>query len=1063
MLVGTCQVNDINKRLRYIVDQRQFGNTSEQDLSTSALDFIATPTKLLRENGIIRGFDVVSIANNNIFVNGGTAIVNGKVIQLDNSVAAIPAVWESINGTATTIPNITWFLCVNDGGELVTVASTDFNPNDGYASLYTGAGLDNTRMFWAYEPITTNVYQIRGTYLSDLVLNQRDLVPIAVIFSSTAIISGAAVVSAVANDARRFIYNGYSGLIDPFVLGTNASFRSFASLTTWLQQLTQFVSATNTTANAISNTVLVKGHFPITSAVPLDFFAPIYFKGDGGVFDVSSAIGFIIGSNVHFDGITFNDGYDASNDGSFSFSNLINSGKACIYSNVGADGYLSNRNISITNCNFVYTVTTLAHPLARFPFISFEFASAGNILQNVNISKNTFSTLSAVADDVRAAIAFTCKINTGNNNTASVRLVDCIISGNVCDKNQMIAITTMAPSSPSTSLSEMLATVNCIIEKNICGTISAMVRADTPSNSFNSDLGKTYDKYFDLKISENTCQYITATDSTGTEWVASSPISLTSGTVIVSDNICSWIRMPIAVASSNIKDHKATSIFKNNILNAYDFNWRRSFNGGSSSADNTAIHIFNPPAVITTIASASNGQFLPQAVINVASTTGFPTSGTIFVTTSVGPQMVTYSNTTSTSFTGCALISTGGGFMSTGGNVNASYFTDTLITGNHINTGEESTTSPPTSSVTTYHYDLGIFASQNATITDNIISGIAPALFSPGSPTGIALANNNSIVRGNKLSRGPTTWSSYIDGDYNTSGAGTFAISQHTIVNNFFDLPTLDGNPLHFGLVTNMSPFAIVNSNVNQTGFASISLLDYAHYVSLSGGAISSNPTGPSYQNIVAFFDPASPSNFQVQRVNLGLFSSPFSGSNYTLVTSSTADIATRDFSFTLSLDDILPSGVKITDAKIGIWLASIGSLDTSSGGTPQQNNQITLTLNSHYPSATGAPGSNGIADVKNNIVAGTDVSIITALQYTTIVYTAASSGVGYQIVTPATINSATQYCDVSTILPSGFPSTAFITGNNFRIGASIDMNYKTTGGGLVTWALSPLVIQYRW
>lgn len=73
-------------------------------------------------------------------------------------------------------------------------------------------------------------------------------------------------------------------------------------------------------------------------------------------------------------------------------------------------------------------------------------------------------------------------------------------------------------------------------------------------------------------------------------------------------------------------------------------------------------------AQATTIAVASNGQSLPQTTINVASTTGFPTSGTMFVVTSGGTQTVTYTGTTATTFTGC----TGGsGTMSTGGAVTA--------------------------------------------------------------------------------------------------------------------------------------------------------------------------------------------------------------------------------------------------------------------------------------------------------------------------------------------------------------------------------------------------------
>lgn len=69
----------------------------------------------------------------------------------------------------------------------------------------------------------------------------------------------------------------------------------------------------------------------------------------------------------------------------------------------------------------------------------------------------------------------------------------------------------------------------------------------------------------------------------------------------------------------------------------------------------------------TTIAVASNGVSLPTGTINVASTVGFPASGSIFVLTDAGPQTVNYTGTTGTTFTGC----TGGtGTMSTGNPVN---------------------------------------------------------------------------------------------------------------------------------------------------------------------------------------------------------------------------------------------------------------------------------------------------------------------------------------------------------------------------------------------------------
>lgn len=56
------------------------------------------------------------------------------------------------------------------------------------------------------------------------------------------------------------------------------------------------------------------------------------------------------------------------------------------------------------------------------------------------------------------------------------------------------------------------------------------------------------------------------------------------------------------------------------------------------------------PSPNTTIASASNGQVLPQATINVASTTEFPNSGSV----KIQNQIVTYTGKTSNTFTGCS-------------------------------------------------------------------------------------------------------------------------------------------------------------------------------------------------------------------------------------------------------------------------------------------------------------------------------------------------------------------------------------------------------------------------
>jgi hypothetical protein len=88
------------------------------------------------------------------------------------------------------------------------------------------------------------------------------------------------------------------------------------------------------------------------------------------------------------------------------------------------------------------------------------------------------------------------------------------------------------------------------------------------------------------------------------------------------------------------------------------------------AGDKTLINAGNSGAVATTIAVASNGAALPQATINVASTTGFASSGTAQIVTSAGIQYVAYTGLTGTSFTGC----TGGsGTMATGGAVSQGF------------------------------------------------------------------------------------------------------------------------------------------------------------------------------------------------------------------------------------------------------------------------------------------------------------------------------------------------------------------------------------------------------
>ena len=612
MLLGTCQVNDLNKTVKYIKDERQFGNTSENDLSSSALDFISAPTKMLRENGIIRGFDVTSISGNNVFVNGGSAVINGKIVQVNNSVAAIPLVYESVStvpGVPPTPPNtvnnqtIVWFLCVNDGGDLETIASTDFDPNGAFISNYTAAGVDNTRLFYATNPVPSpgTPYVIRGDYFSDLVINQRDVVPIAVITSTVSVVSQVASTVATSTDARRFVYNGYNGLNYPLTLGNNASFQSLASLKTWLTQLNNLVSGTNVTANGVSNKVIVKGHMALSQSTVLDFANPVVFEGDGGAFDVSVANAFVLNNNISLNNLTFNCSFDPVLSGDVNYTDglLANTANGCLFTNVNAS--TGNKNITINNCLFKSAngnSAILTNTQKRYPFITFNLLADACVAENISITNNRFQTTNT-AEDKTAVIAF---VGPGVSPTSinGPRLINCVIDGNKCNKNQLIMISSSVHSFGGSSvILDAISAVNCKVSRNTCGAINVTVKKDTPHTPYNASF--SLDKSNGLVVSDNNCHFIYTGYSDGTiarpfgspPATTFAPLTMNSGlfsgSLMIFNNTASWIHAGFRVPTGYSTQSPVLSI-KDNRLSAFDSTFLNDYYTNSGgSAPNTAI------------------------------------------------------------------------------------------------------------------------------------------------------------------------------------------------------------------------------------------------------------------------------------------------------------------------------------------------------------------------------------------------------------------------------------------------------------------------------------------
>lgn len=581
LLTASCQLNDSTKAISYLKDERQFGNISEEQFTTSAIDFISTSDKLLRDNGIINGFDNPSFLSNKISFNGGAALVNGKIILINQSSVTIPKVVEVLSPAFTTIVNtINWFVCVNDKSEIELVASTDYALS--LSSTY--GSLDQNRIFYVLNQALTSptAYSIRSSYLSDIMINRKDLMPIYFVSATTT----GTITSVVTNinsmtDMRRFVSNGYGGLTDPFTFGQNAGFRSFDALNTWLTQLNNNISAQNS-LNNIGKKVIVKGNNTITTPITLSYNSEVIFEGDSGMFTIAAiGTGVNVGNNVTFRNIQFNNLYDpiANSDSSYTSGLLANNAKGFIYCNV--DTTNGNKNIKIDNCVFTSSLQN------RFPFIVFNFSASSAFAENVSIVNNKFNT-TFNANDKLSVISFVGPI-TISTFVNGPRLINCIVDNNSCNKDQLIMI-----SSPLSSgiVADTIVPVNVKVTRNICGAINFLVKQDASYDSVTA-INTTFsrDKNNGLLIDGNDCKYIYTGFANG---------SLTG------------------------------------ILPT------------------------------TTISAASDGYSLPQSTINVVSTSGFLSSGVIFVTTTSGVQMVTYTNTTGTSFTGCV---GGTGTMHTGNSV----------------------------------------------------------------------------------------------------------------------------------------------------------------------------------------------------------------------------------------------------------------------------------------------------------------------------------------------------------------------------------------------------------
>ena len=778
MLISTCQIGNPGtpQAVNQIVDSRQFGNVSEEQLSTSALAYIALPEKLLHFNGVVRGLDLVATSNEFITMNGGVALVNGEIAAINPQIVTVPKIVEVYGSNPYSI---NFALCVNSQYELVLLPVTDLG--------LSGTPTTNRIMSVLNVNTLPATYQIDSDVFSTILNDRKDLTVLYVINSSINYPSGTTV-TLTSYDVRRFINDADSNL--PAVLTNDMSqgnFKSLSAAVNWLkfngeyqQQLqikgTYTISsdpglngnpglniigngagaALNFTAAAyISGVTFSNLAISTNSILKLNGFTggtpvgPVVFNNCN--ITVTTGQGFNIGSNVKFNNCTFTYNYSAT----VAANDLVNAGSGMIYTNVGINGVLQN---------FVATNNTFTNVFANhFSFISLQLNDYTAILENINISDNTF--ISQIAEDVRAVIAVTTTAALAAPNTKfplNPKVINMIIDNNICNQDQMIVVTA-TPSTTTTPVGAMAGSgpspINCHISRNTCGAIGYWTPANDTADFFNTpNIVVVRDKLDSLVISKNNCKVICTMNiygqyqpfgyfyNNGFVITAKQGVQVPTGRVDIVENTVGWISS--GCYSSTTMPGSGTQILDNKI----------------APLNPTFISNYNN----VTISSA------PTNLQNYA----------------------------------ISLYGRGSGGT---GTENA----QSIIRGNLLQQIPLELNTNPASISGPYYYPNGIYSTTSSEITGNIINGVV----NNGSLIDLDSSSATYSVTNNILSRAGKTIMAYVSSDESSS---SFSI----ITDNIFDsIYTDSSNSILNSLENNMPSSWDYSRNVNQVAYISDSVL----------------------------------------------------------------------------------------------------------------------------------------------------------------------------------------------------------------------------------------------
>lgn len=881
-----------NSVIKDTQQQREFGNTSEEDFTDSAISFVQAGDRLLHGNGVIRGFDYVEqVADQTSLVfNGGTALVDGSFSTVNRETITIP--FAAREGAALP-EEVVWAVCVQKDNRLALVFLTDAE--------------ENVRLVVPPAPAGATV---AASTFNDLVDHRVDLTPVALV-TATVDLAGVLITQVV--DVRKYVLKETQNIELTVAQegGTPPSnFRTLNQLTNYLRNYTSshrsvvlsgnFEVAEDLDWSDLGNVAVsglgALGEVP-TTGVPLPAgphtvirFAPgktwfvrgaldslVSFRGltvvvqDGGLLNGTFGSGSLAFDSCHLAFVRCDIGFRIASRTSFEdcqFSYEVETAPVSLGTvHAEAGAIFASSLIRITDITILRCLFETTSP-SRYPYVSLRgdgsFVLRGD-LTRIRIEACHFD--SDGSTDIAAAVAL---VGTAPASPSPILSEIFILGNDASAGEQGIYVT-----SDMAGTADYAYGANIHIDGNVCAVIGSFLRATT------THAGGTY-------IANNTTTLMASLDSTGRATTASASSPITTS-LYITGNSASWCWF----AMHEVQGDPGGSVWvEDNEFAGGDINFLTPYLDPAvpTSLNNAAIAIANTDTVVAFAGGVtirgnriSAGSFLYRAGIIV-----FPSSSLIC------GNIVDGISRNGLSFGAIFPIAITSGVGVPGGRicdnlVLTSGFsgilagTDSEVTGNRVE-GIELDPLPGPS--------LGIGVSDDSVVADNVIVNTGGV---DNLGVGLIGTASRATVTGNRLDRAGFDIGAYI------GVLGNDCI----VTDNAFDSPYIDA-ALSTATVLDVGTGSLVTRNLNQT----VALrLAYGVGNWAVGKSIETGPGGSQWY----FFEPTE-TNVTLETALLGAGISP--GLSVRMQGKS-AGAATEYYqaAYVINLTALLGKGVQIISA----------------------------------------------------------------------------------------------------------------------------------------------------